>query len=269
MHQSHHGEHHSLVAGGEVVQHLPGFFSLLLQIVGYHGGEIIVVILPPLPVGHIRLDAQEPVLHLPDGLVRWYGDHVDGQHHGAVQGRQLGDHRILDVAGVLLQEQHPPELAAHDEVVFLELQAVRTNAILEAVALPHKVPEVQAVFRLLAGSVEVMEDPQPFHGVQLLAVGVQMAQAGGDVRRHPVEKGAGLLDIFPVDGEGDIPLLHHAVGGVRHLVHEHGIVLRPVAVQVVVLPWNEYFLLKVLPVQAFIVDGDLGGGARVQGVQQF
>ena len=53
MYQRHHGEHEPLVAGGEIVQHLTGFLALLLQIVGNHGGVVVVLILPPLPIGHV------------------------------------------------------------------------------------------------------------------------------------------------------------------------------------------------------------------------
>ena len=42
MHQRHHGKHHPLVAGGEIVQHLAGLLALLLQIVGDNGRKVIV-----------------------------------------------------------------------------------------------------------------------------------------------------------------------------------------------------------------------------------
>ena len=71
-----------------------------------------------------------------------------------------------------------------------------------------------------------------------------------------------------MDGQGDIPLLHHAVGGVGDLVHEHGVVLRPVAVQVVIPAGQQDLLPEVLPVEPLVVDGDLGGGAGIQGVEQ-
>ena len=177
MHQGHHGEHHPLVAGGEVVQHLPRLFPLLLQVVGHHGGEVIVAVLPPLPVGDVGLHPQQTRLHLPHRLVCGDGDHVDGQHHGAVQGRQFADHGVLNIRGVLLEKQHPPELAAHDEMVFLELQAVRADGILEGVPLPHTVPQIQSILGLLPGAVEVVEHPQAVHRAQLLTVGVQMIQA--------------------------------------------------------------------------------------------
>lgn len=53
MYQRHHGEHQSLIPCGEIVQHLTGFLALLLQIVGDYGGIIVVLILSPLPIGHV------------------------------------------------------------------------------------------------------------------------------------------------------------------------------------------------------------------------
>ena len=85
---------------------------------------------------------------------------------------------------------------------------------------------------------------------------------------HPVEEGAGLVDVLLMDRQGDIPLLHHAVGGVGDLVHEHGIVLRPSVVQSIPLIGEQDLLLKVPAVEPLVVDGDLGGGAGVQGVEQ-
>ena len=95
-----------------------------------------------------------------------------------------------------------------------------------------------------------------------------MVQSGGHIRGHPVKESAGLIDVFPVDGQGDVSLLHHTVGGVGDFVHEHGVVLRPVAVQVIVLPGEQDLPLEVLPVEPLVVDGDLGGEAGVQGIEQ-
>ena len=73
-------------------------------------------------------------------------------------------------------------------MVFLKFQAVRADGVLEGVALPHQVTQIHMELGFLAGAVEVVEYPEPLHRVQLLAVGVQMAQPGGDVRRYPVKK---------------------------------------------------------------------------------
>ena len=84
MHQRHYGEHHALVTGGEIVQHLTGFLALLFEVIWYNGGEVVVAVLPALPVGHIGLHAQQTVLHLPYRLVCGNGDDVDGQHQISV-----------------------------------------------------------------------------------------------------------------------------------------------------------------------------------------
>ena len=83
-----------------------------------------------------------------------------------------------------------------------------------------------------------------------------------------VKKRTGFLYIFLMDGQGDVALLHHAVGRVRHLIQQHGIVFLTPAVQIISLGRDEDLLLKIAPVQALIVDGDLRGGAGVQCVQQ-
>ena len=53
MHQRHYGEHHALVTGGEIVQHLTGFLALLFEVIRDNGGKVIVAVLSALPVGHI------------------------------------------------------------------------------------------------------------------------------------------------------------------------------------------------------------------------
>ena len=139
MHQRHHGKHHPLVAGGEIVQHLTGLLALLFQIVGDNGRKVIVGVLSALPVGHIGLHTQQAVLHLSHRLVGRDRDDVNGQHETAVQAGELIDHSVLDIAGILLQEQYPAILTAHDKVVFLKLHAVRTDGVLEGTATLHAV----------------------------------------------------------------------------------------------------------------------------------
>ena len=56
MHQRHQPEHHPLVAGGKVVQHLLGFLALQFHIVRNCRGKIVVGVLAALPVGDVRLD---------------------------------------------------------------------------------------------------------------------------------------------------------------------------------------------------------------------
>ena len=69
--------------------------------------------------------------------------------------------------------------------------------------------------------------------------------------------------------DGDVPLLHHAVGRVGDLVREHGVVLGLVAVQEIPSGWEKDGILKVLAVEPLVVDGSLRGGAGAQRIEQF
>ena len=56
MHQRHQPEHHPLVTGRQIVQHLLGFLALEFHIVRNCRGKIVVGVLAALPVGDVRLD---------------------------------------------------------------------------------------------------------------------------------------------------------------------------------------------------------------------
>lgn len=53
-------------------------------------------------------------------LIGGNGEDVNGQHEVSREIGQLGDHFILDVAGIVPQKQDAPHLAAHLKVVRLE-----------------------------------------------------------------------------------------------------------------------------------------------------
>ena len=113
-----------------------------------------------------------------------------------------------------------------------------------------------------------MKDAKPLHGIQFLTAGVHVIESGSHIIDCAVKKSTGFLDIFLMRRQGDITLLYHAVGGIGNLIQQHGVILRPSAVQKISASGNEDLLFKVAAVQALIVDGDLRGGAGVQCVQQ-
>ena len=137
MHERDHGKQHPLVAGREVVQHLAGFLALLFQIIRHDSRKVLVAVLPPLPVGDVRLHAEQFVLHLSHRFVGRHGDHVNGEHHAPVEVGQLQDHAVFDVAGIVLEKQDAPVLIAHLEIIPMELQAVRADRILEIMSALH------------------------------------------------------------------------------------------------------------------------------------
>ena len=78
MHQRHQPEHHPLVAGGQVVEHLLGFLALEFHIVRNCRSKIVVGVLAALPVGNVRFHAQQCALQLPGGFVCRHRQDVDG-----------------------------------------------------------------------------------------------------------------------------------------------------------------------------------------------
>ena len=131
MHERHQPEHHSLVAGGQVVQHLLGFLALQFHIIGNRGSKIVVGVLAALPVSHICFHAQQRALQLAGGLVRGNRQNVDGEHQIAVKVAEFGHKAVLDVAGVVLQIQHSTKAGINLEVVGGKLHAVGAEPILE------------------------------------------------------------------------------------------------------------------------------------------
>ena len=137
MHERDHGEQHPLVAGREIVQHLAGFLTLLLQIVRNDSGEVLVAVLPPLPVGDVGFHTEELVLHLAHRFVGRHGDPVNGEHHAPVKVGQFQNHAVFDVAGIVLEEQHTTILTSHLEVVTMKLQAIWADRVLEIMPALH------------------------------------------------------------------------------------------------------------------------------------
>ena len=78
MHKRHQPEHHSLVAGRQIVEHFFGFLALEFHIVGNRRSKIVVGVLAALPVGDVRLHAQQGALQLAGGFVRWHRQDIDG-----------------------------------------------------------------------------------------------------------------------------------------------------------------------------------------------
>jgi len=138
MHERDHGKQHPLVAGREIIQHFTGFLALLLQIVRNDSGEVLVAVLPALPVGDVRFHAEQFVLHLSHRFVGRHGDHVDGEHHAPVEVGQLQNHAVFDVAGIVLEEQHTAILTSHLEIIPMELQAIRADRVLEIMPALHR-----------------------------------------------------------------------------------------------------------------------------------
>ena len=151
-------------------------------------------------------------------------------------------------------------------MVGLELHPIRGDGVLEAVSPLHSLGQVDAEVLFLAGAEKVMENAEPFMVVQGLGPAVQLAEALSQVNVHPLEEGAGLLDVLPLNGNGDVFILNEVVA-LHGLLHEDAVVLLPVLVQAVPFQPHEDAVLEVGAVETAVVDGDFRRGPGRQAVE--
>ena len=137
MGQRYHGEHHTLVALGKVIHILFSDFSHLLHLIGQIGRKVVVGVLALLPAVGVGIHGHDDLIHHFDCLVHADGDNINGQHHVPGIVPQLGNHIVLDKAGIVTQKQGAPEVVAHLVVTFMKGQAIRRYGILEAMSTPH------------------------------------------------------------------------------------------------------------------------------------
>ena len=260
------GKDHALVAGAQIVQELLCLAPQLLQLIGNGGRKVVLIILALLPTGNVALDAQYPGLDFLYRLVGGDGQNVNGKHEVPGEVGQLRNHAVLDIAGILPKEQNTSHLAAHLEVVGLELHPIRGNVVPKIMAFFHSFREVELEVRLLSGPEKVMKQPQPLMVIQGPCPTVQPSEALTKVCIHPAEKGTGFLNVFSRHGDGDILILDQAVA-VGGLFRENGIVFLAVSIQPVAPAFHQDTALEVHAIQAPVVDGDFGGGVGGQTVQ--
>ena len=265
MHQRHIDEHHALVAGGQVIQKLLGLGGGLLQAVGDVRAEIpsaVLLGLEPCPVG---VDGEHLLLYQLDGLIGGNGDDVDGENHIAVKVGEVGNHFVLDEAGIVGQKEHAPEAAADGEVVGLKLHGLGANSIPEVMAPAHGRFEVKG--KLTRGiPVEVVEKLESIIGGEGRHLGGKPGESLFNLNGGAVKEGAGVLDVLPCHREGDVFLLHGGVAARRHVV-ENAVILPAVDVQPVSGHGDVDGVGQGAVIEAAIVDGDFGGGLGVQAVE--
>ena len=265
--QGHHREHHPLVAGGEVIQKLLAFLALQFHIVGDHSREVVVGVLAALPVGDVGFHTQQAVFHLPHGLIRGNRHNVDGEHQISVEIGKLRHHVILNIRGVVFEEQHPAELAAQLQIVALFFDPVRADIVLEAVAPLHHLTGIENKLGFLALAVEVVQDTQALGGVQLHALGAKGRKVGNQVGSHTRKIGAGLLNILLHHGDGDILFLHNAVGS-GGFIQQHLVIFPPVLIPEIPLHGHEDGRFKVGLIHTAVIDGDFRHRTGIQGIEQ-
>ena len=100
MHKGDNGKYHALVTGGQIVKKFLGFCPGLIQLVRNGCGKIVLGVLPLLPPGNVRFDAQNLALYILDRFIRGDGQHINTNHQTAGEVGQCGNHFIIHIAGI-------------------------------------------------------------------------------------------------------------------------------------------------------------------------
>ena len=195
MHKGDNGKNHALVTGGQIVQKFLGFCPGLIKLVRDSCGKIVLGVLPLLPPGNVRFNAQNLALYILDCFIRGDGEHINANHQAAGEIGQCGDHFIVHIAGIGLEEQHPPKLAAHFKVVGLEADTVRADVVLKVCTTADSGCRIKGKMLLLTGTEEVMEDPQTVMAANGSCAGIQPPKTLGKVAFYPAEIVTGAFDL--------------------------------------------------------------------------
>ena len=134
-------------------------------------------------------------------------------------------------------------------------------------SLVHHILRVKVKGRFFTLTVEIVEHPQLFGGIQFGTLGAEGGEMGNQVCAHTGKVGAGFFDVFLADRHRDILLLNDAVGA-GGLVKQHLIVFPAVHIAGIAPHGHQDRLLKICPVQPAVVDGDLRCRPGIQTVQQ-
>ena len=221
-----------------------------------------MVVLPLLPAGDVALHRHDAPVHLRHSLVCGHRHNIDGQHHVPGIVHQLGDHGVLDEAGVLPQEQGASYTFVHGIVVVEELQRLRRDGIAEVVAAPLGGLQVEGKGGFLPHAEEVVEQPQTLVEGDFPYTGIHAAETRCQISSHAGEEGAGLLDAALVHGHGDVLLLHQIVAAAG-LVQQNVVVLAAHIVAAILPVGHQEVSAELLPVELAVHQRQLD--ARVDG----
>ena len=225
-----------------------------------------MVVLPLLPAGDVALHRHDAPVHLRHSLVGGHRHDVDRQHHVSGVVHQLGDHSVLDEAGILPQEQGAAHTLVHGVVVVEELQRLRRDGIAEVVAAPLGGLQVEGEGGFLPHAEEVMEQAQALVEGDFPYAGIHAAQASGQVSSHAGEEGVGLLDAALGHGHGDVLLLHQIVAAAG-LVQQNVVVLAAHIVAAILPVGHQEIPAELLPVELAVHQRQLNACVYGQAVE--
>ena len=268
MHNGNHHQHHSLIVGGDVVEKILCLRALLHHVKGNHGGEVVVLVLPALPVGDIRINAKQLVFDFLNRLVHRQGNDVDGKHEIPVEFAEIGDQLIIDTVGIILQIEDASEPIPEFEIIGEEFKAVGDNRVAEIMSAPHEFPHIETKLRFLSRMKEIVQESETLLRVQFLTSRADLLELREKRSEHAGKIQTRFFDASLTRRNGDVFLLHDGIGALG-FVEQHPVVFAAVGIQSVVPHIQKNPAGEIIHVHAAVVDGNLAGRAHVEGIEDF
>ena len=265
MHKGNNGKHHSLISCGQVIEKLFHFFFLLLHIVRNGSRKVVVGVLPALPVRYIRLNAKQSALRFTHRFVGGNGYNINRHHQIAVKVCKLRHHTILDIRRIFTKKKHSAVAISDFEIVAFKLHRIRADIILEIVSFLPCFLNVKMKRAFLTDSVKVVENSQSFIRFKLGAFASESAEVGDQVCADTGKVVSCFLNVFLVDRDGNILVLHNGVcsGG---FFKQHFVVFLTVHIKLIAFQRQKNGFLKVQSVQPAVVDCNFGSSSAVKGI---
>ena len=248
---------HVLIPNGDIIHYFLGHRPGLLQLIGNIGRKLVVHVLPGLPARNIGLHRHDLLLHFLYGFVCGFWNEIQRQHHVFRQISQLRNQIVFDKVGIFSQKEHPAHLVSQLKPIFLKLDALRGNSVFEVMSFADVVLQVKGKF-LLLGPEEIVEQPQPFFQSQFLQVGIQLAQAAGQIHLQPLKKSPGFLHRLFFHRNSDEHFPDHIIAFSGFLFH-HIIVFCSVMIQPIPFQSHQLSCFKFFPIHLVIDQTDLAG----------
>ena len=208
-------------------------------------------------------------MQLAGSFVRGYRQDVDGQHQIAVKVAEFRHKAVLDVAGIVLQIQHPAIPGIQLEMVGGKFHAVGAEPILEMLPALGVFVDIELCCSLFPFLEKIAENVQTLGQCQFGCHRGKLRKVRHQIRANTGKVTAGFVRIALYHAYGQITLPHNAVAGAGDLCGQHLVEFVAVFVQTIILVGQQDAALELCLVDAAVVYCDFRRCAGVESIQQF
>ena len=261
-------KHHSLVTGRKVIEELFHFFLLLLHIIRNGGREVIIGILPTLPVCNIGFHTKQTVFCFLYCFISRNRNNINRHHQISVHIRKFRYHTVLDIGRIFTKKKDSSITVSHLEIVLFKFHCVGADIILKIVSLFSCFLNIKVERAFFSHTIEVVENTKSFVCFQFHTLTSKPAEVSNQICTDTGKISSCVLHTLFVDGNGNILILNNGVC-TRCLIKKHFVVFLSILVQIISGCRNKDCLLKIQSVEPTIIDCDFCRCTTVKRVQKF